>query len=77
MPAVSRRFRARFASLGAAVLASRKPCAKSQIRAGTRHARSQRVSNKIEPWTIPLHIIMWTTLLCGLIMTLVVIMLHR
>ena len=36
-----------------------------------------RVSNKIETWTIPLHIIMWTTLLCGLIMALVVIMLHQ
>jgi hypothetical protein len=35
------------------------------------------VSKKIEAWTIPFHIIMWTTLLCGLIMTLVVIMLHR
>lgn len=35
------------------------------------------VSNKLEPWTIPLHIIMWTTLLCGLIMVMVVVMMHR
>jgi hypothetical protein len=30
----------------------------------------------IEAWTIPLHIIMWATLLCGLIMTIVVILMH-
>jgi hypothetical protein len=35
------------------------------------------VSNKLESWTIPLHIIMWTTLLCGLIMVMVVVMMHR
>ncbi len=30
----------------------------------------------IEPWTIPLHIIMWTTLLAGLIMVIVVFLMH-
>ena len=30
----------------------------------------------IEPWTIPLHVIMWTTLLCGLIMVMVVVLMH-
>jgi len=28
----------------------------------------------IEPWTIPLHVIMWATLLCGLIMVMVVVL---
>jgi hypothetical protein len=32
------------------------------------------MGSRIEPWTIPLHIIMWTTLLVGLIMVLVVLM---
>jgi hypothetical protein len=32
--------------------------------------------SSIEPWTIPLHIIMWTTLLCGLIMVLVIFLMH-
>ncbi|HTL38917.1 MAG TPA: hypothetical protein VL326_37555 [Kofleriaceae bacterium] len=29
-----------------------------------------------ETWTIPLHIIMWTTLAVGLIMALAVVMMH-
>lgn len=29
-----------------------------------------------ERWTIPLHILMWTTLVCGFIAVLVVFMLH-
>jgi hypothetical protein len=29
-----------------------------------------------ETWTIPLHIIMWTTLVVGLIMAMAVIMMH-
>jgi hypothetical protein len=45
--------------------------------AGTRNARRRYVANKLEAWTIPLHVIMWTTLLCGLIMVLVVVMMHR
>jgi hypothetical protein len=32
--------------------------------------------SRLEPWTIPFHVIMWATLLCGLIMTIVVVMLH-
>ena len=27
-------------------------------------------------WTIPLHIVIWTTLFCGLIAVMVVVMLH-
>jgi hypothetical protein len=77
MPGIRGEFRARFASAGAPVWESRKPCANSQTGAGTRNAPGHDVSNKIEAWTIPFHIIMWTTLLCGLIMVMVVIMLHR
>ena len=29
-----------------------------------------------EAWTIPLHIIMWTTIAAGLIMAMVVVMMH-
>jgi len=31
---------------------------------------------RTESWTIPLHIIMWTTLLVGLIMVFVVFLMH-
>ena len=34
------------------------------------------MASRIEPWTIPLHIIMWTTLLVGLIMVIVVVMMN-
>jgi len=29
-----------------------------------------------ETWTIPLHIIMWTTIIVGMIMAMVVVMMH-
>ena len=29
-----------------------------------------------ETWTLPLHIIMWTTILVGLIMAMAVVMMH-
>jgi uncharacterized integral membrane protein len=29
-----------------------------------------------ETWTIPLHIIMWTTIVVGLIMAMAVVMMH-
>ena len=29
-----------------------------------------------ETWTIPLHIIMWTTIIVGLIMAMAVVMMH-
>jgi hypothetical protein len=29
-----------------------------------------------EAWTVPLHVIMWTTITVGLIMSLVVLMMH-
>jgi hypothetical protein len=38
--------------------------------------RLPRMASRIEPWTIPLHVIMWATLLGGLIMTLVVVMMN-
>jgi hypothetical protein len=34
------------------------------------------MASRIEPWTIPLHIVMWTTLAVGLIMTLVVVLMN-
>ena len=30
-----------------------------------------------EGWTIPLHVIMWTTFLCGFIMVCVVVMMRH
>jgi hypothetical protein len=36
-------------------------------------AKIQRVS---EAWTVPLHVVMWTTLTVGFIMVVVVLMLH-
>ena len=45
---------------------------------GTRDALpAVMAKTPIETWTIHFHIIMWTTLLCGLIMTLVVLLMHR
>ena len=29
-----------------------------------------------EAWTVPLHVVMWTTLMVGFIMAIVVLMLH-
>jgi hypothetical protein len=34
------------------------------------------MANHIEPWTVPLHVVMWTVLGCGLIMTLVVVLMN-
>jgi hypothetical protein len=36
----------------------------------------QTTKNPIEPWTIPFHVIMWATLLCGVIMAIVVVLMH-
>jgi hypothetical protein len=43
--------------------------------AGT-HDALARAMRSDETWTIPLHVIMWTTISVGLIMALAVIMLH-
>ena len=47
---------------------------------GTRGAEPAGMATKTkrpsEAWTIPLHVIMWTTITVGFIMTLVVLMLH-
>ena len=32
--------------------------------------------SKIEAWTIPFHVIMWTTLLVGLIMVMAVVLMR-
>jgi hypothetical protein len=42
---------------------------------GTRDARRRRMRPE-ETWTIPLHIIMWTTMTVGFIMAMVVVMMH-
>jgi len=34
------------------------------------------MANQSESWTIPLHVIMWTVLSVGLIMTMVVFLTH-
>ena len=33
-------------------------------------------TSRIEPWTIPLHILMWTVMLVGVIMVFVVFLMH-
>ncbi len=37
---------------------------------------TSRMGEKIESWTIPLHVIMWTTITVGLIMVMVVVLMH-
>jgi hypothetical protein len=34
------------------------------------------MANQNESWTIPLHVLMWTTMSVGLIMTMVVFLMH-
>jgi hypothetical protein len=50
-------------------------------RDGTRGAALDEMSTKTkrpsEAWTIPLHVIMWTTLTVGFIMTFVVLLMRR
>lgn len=46
-----------------------------QFFAGTRGALVGTMRSD-ETWTIPLHIIMWTTIIVGLIMAMAVVMLH-
>jgi hypothetical protein len=49
----------------------------SPVFAGTQRAlRAAMSSSRVEPWTIPLHVIMWTTISAGFIMMLVVAMMH-
>jgi hypothetical protein len=44
---------------------------------GTTSARQPRMGiSRDEAWTIPLHVIMWTTFLVGLIMLMAVLMMH-
>lgn len=32
--------------------------------------------SKFEAWTIPFHVVMWTTLLVGLVMVMAVVLMH-
>jgi len=34
------------------------------------------MANPVEPWTIPLHVVIWTVLSVGLIMTMVVVLMN-
>lgn len=43
---------------------------------GTPSALAEAMANRIEPWTIPLHVVMWTVLSVGLIMVMVVVMMN-
>jgi hypothetical protein len=58
----------------------RKSCGVGRVD-GTPGAASDRMSTKTprpsEAWTVPLHVIMWTTLTVGFIMTLVVLLMRR
>jgi hypothetical protein len=72
----SQSIRARTASRSRNSRVSRKHCAKHLSSAGTPDAERCAMAkpSSIESWTIPLHVIMWATLLCGLIMTIVVVL---
>jgi hypothetical protein len=39
-------------------------------------ATSKEPESKFEAWTIPFHIVIWTTLLVGLIMVMAVVLMH-
>jgi hypothetical protein len=39
-------------------------------------AMTSQTNRPSEAWTIPLHVIMWTTITVGFVMALVVLMLH-
>jgi hypothetical protein len=41
-----------------------------------RLARSAAMTTKIEPWTIPLHVVLWTTWVIGFVMLMVVVLMH-
>jgi hypothetical protein len=56
--------------------ARRHGCVDSRIHSGTRGARSVRMASRLEPWTIPFHVIMWITFTVGLIMTIVVVLMR-
>jgi hypothetical protein len=51
------------------------------VAGGTRGAVPDEMSTKAkrssEDWTIPFHVIMWTTLTVGFIMTLVVLLMRK
>lgn len=44
--------------------------------AGMPAALRRAMANQIESWTLPLHVVMWTVLGVGLIMTLVVVLMN-
>jgi hypothetical protein len=44
--------------------------------AGTRNARCAAMAAKSDSWTVPVHVIMWTTLGVGLIMWMVILMMR-
>jgi len=52
----------------------------ARISYGTRAAGAGRMTTKTkrpsEAWTVPLHVIMWTVLMVGFIMTMVVLLMH-
>jgi len=76
MPAIPLRFAQETRVCTATRARSRNHCAKHLPNAGMPDADGPGMSkpSTIEPWTIPFHVIMWATLLCGLIMTIVVVL---
>jgi hypothetical protein len=44
--------------------------------AGMSSALRRDMANRLESWTIPLHVVMWTALSVGMIMVMVVILMN-
>jgi hypothetical protein len=59
---------------------TRKPCGELRGSDGTRAAGAGRMTTNTkrpsEAWTVPLHVVMWTVLTVGFIMTMVVLLMH-
>ena len=72
-----REFRANRARSRERVPRIRCRCAKRGVNGGTAAAATRRMASpRIEPWTIPLLVIMGTTFLVGFIMVIVVVLMR-
>ena len=88
MPAIRADRRAKPAQRASPSCAVRKPCAQTPALGAARHllyragmttqATAQRAkpAKRSEAWTIPLHVIMWTTIMVAFIMVVVVFMMR-
>lgn len=61
-------------------LGRRTACANAAASRGTPPAAPSGMATKTKPhseaWTVPLHIVVWTTMIVGLIMVFVVLLMH-